>query len=72
MKNSNKNVKKSINNNLEAIMDEYLEILQCFKKTTGKKEELECLVFSKVKTISICNRVNDIFKDLTVLKYNSK
>ena len=64
------NIKKEIYELLDAILEDYSHIINNFKTTVTKKEEMESIVYGKKHTISLCTKICDIYKKLMELKYN--
>lgn len=64
------NIKKEINELLDTILEDYSHIINNFKTTATKKEEMESIVYGKKHTISLCTKICEIYKKLMELKYN--
>lgn len=62
--------KKKISDLLESLVEEYSEMLACFRRTGSKMEEMELFVSGKRHAISINNKIAEIYAGLVELKYN--
>ena len=67
---TNEKTVKRINELLEIVVDEYAEILMCFKEVSSKKDALELFVSAKRRMIILCNKIAEIYNRLVELKYN--
>jgi hypothetical protein len=61
---------KNISDNLECIINDFIEILNLLKINKGTKlSEIEALVFSKRKMVDLTENAQKIFQNLVYLKY---
>lgn len=61
---------RNINEDAEKILENFVEILNYLKSgPTTESEELQNLLFGKIRAAEVCDKVQRIYEHLTILQY---